>query len=103
MPIHFGLSLTLEKTLENLKTLETQFGFNDALFRNVHHWGKISGASGSLDKHRVYLSGLQKYQNTSSSNYIVAQRIQYILENAVSNEVLGQVIVDARDKYPFQQ
>jgi len=102
LPIHFGLSLTPEKTLKNLETLETQFGFNDALFRNVHHWGKKSGAAGSLEKHREYLTGLQKYRNTSSNNYILAQRIQYILESADSKESVGKVIVDARDKYPFQ-
>lgn len=103
MPSPFDLPLTPEKTLENLKALETQYGFNDALFRNVHHWGKDSGSKGSLAKHRAYLTGRAKYKNRSSSNYVVALRIQYIVENAVSKESIGKVILDARDQYPFTE
>lgn len=107
MAISF-LELTPKLTLDNLEILETKFGFSDALFRNIHHWGKRGDQTGSLSKHINYLRGLCKdgrsrYKNASSNNYIVAQRIQYIVKNCKTKETIGITLAEAVAKYPFKE
>lgn len=102
----FSLELTPNQTLENIETLEQSYGLNDSLFRCIHHWGSRRGQSGSLIEHVKYLKGKHsevpsRYKNKKSSNYIVAQRIEYIISRIKTKEQLGELIAKAKEEYPF--
>ena len=99
MPLFASGELTPKNTLENLDTLAKKFEFDDDIFRSVHYMG--NQPSVSLELHREYLRGREGYRNTTSNNYIVAQRIDYIVKNATSKESLGKAIIKAQEKYPF--
>jgi len=99
MSLFTSTELTPQETLENLDTLTKKFEFDDDMFRSVHYMG--NQPSGSLELHREYLRGREGYQNTTSNNYILAQRIDYIVKHATTKESLGKVIIKAQEKYPF--